>query len=401
MTTSDRFFADLPPFEGFAGAFVAEHYADLPDDWCVAITDVAGSTQAIEAGRYKDVNALGAASIVAVLNAADALPLPYVFGGDGATLLYPVTLRPRIEHALRGVRRLASERFDLELRIGVVPMAELRADGFPVQVARYRASPHITLAMLSGSGLTEAERRIKEPALAARYTVADPDAPGHADLEGFECRWEPLISRHGSMVSLLVQAIDATAGARTQTYCDVLAAIDAALGDVADANPAHPATLHIAANPAAFTQEARLRGGRDGVPFALHQLKARALATVGRTLLRTGWRLPGFDGARYRDEVVVNTDFRKFDEMLRMVVDVSAGRLAALRSALDQLQAQGRIAYGLHASGSALMTCLIVSHEGEHVHFVDGADGGYAMAAVPLKAKLRGARRDATRRPLE
>ncbi len=28
----------------------------MPDDWYVAITDVKGSTKAIEAGRYKDVN---------------------------------------------------------------------------------------------------------------------------------------------------------------------------------------------------------------------------------------------------------------------------------------------------------------------------------------------------------
>jgi len=36
------------------------------------------------------------------------------------------------------------------------------------------------------------------------------------------------------------------------------------------------------------------------------------------------------------------------------------------------------------------MTCLIFNHEGNHVHFVDGADGGYAMAARPLKAALKG-----------
>lgn len=76
MGPTDRFYADLPSFEGFADAVDPARYTDAPTDWFVAITDVRGSTDAIEAGRYKDVNALGAASIVAVLNAAPGLDLP-------------------------------------------------------------------------------------------------------------------------------------------------------------------------------------------------------------------------------------------------------------------------------------------------------------------------------------
>jgi hypothetical protein len=35
------------------------------------------------------------------------------------------------------------------------------------------------------------------------------------------------------------------------------------------------------------------------------------------------------------------------------------------------------------------MTCMVHSASSGEVHFVDGADGGYAMAAKMLKAKLR------------
>jgi hypothetical protein len=31
------------------------------------------------------------------------------------------------------------------------------------------------------------------------------------------------------------------------------------------------------------------------------------------------------------------------------------------------------------------MTCLVFSLAGDHVHFIDGADGGYALAAKQMK----------------
>jgi hypothetical protein len=53
----------------------------------VVLADVKGSTEAVRAGRYKDVNLVGAACITAALNVTRDLDLPYAFGGDGATVL--------------------------------------------------------------------------------------------------------------------------------------------------------------------------------------------------------------------------------------------------------------------------------------------------------------------------
>jgi Protein of unknown function (DUF3095) len=37
-----------------------------------------------------------------------------------------------------------------------------------------------------------------------------------------------------------------------------------------------------------------------------------------------------------------------------------------------------------------MMTCLVFSlQESRHVHFIDGADGGFALAALQLKAQLQ------------
>ncbi|MGK7928621.1 MAG: DUF3095 family protein [Spirulina sp.] len=40
-------------------------------------------------------------------------------------------------------------------------------------------------------------------------------------------------------------------------------------------------------------------------------------------------------------------------------------------------------------SERALMTCLVSSGEDYHVGFIDGADGGYALAAKGMKQQLK------------
>ena len=63
---SSRFYSGLKILTDFADVGSLENYAALPDDWHVAMCDVRNSTAAVEAGRYKNVNTVGAAAITAV-----------------------------------------------------------------------------------------------------------------------------------------------------------------------------------------------------------------------------------------------------------------------------------------------------------------------------------------------
>ena len=62
MSETD-FYNSIPSFSDFASLTEDRHYQAVPGDWSVVLTDVKGSTQAIEAGRYKDVNRIGAAAM--------------------------------------------------------------------------------------------------------------------------------------------------------------------------------------------------------------------------------------------------------------------------------------------------------------------------------------------------
>ncbi|MPM65496.1 hypothetical protein SDC9_112393 [bioreactor metagenome] len=92
--------------------------------------------------------------------------------------------------------------------------------------------------------------------------------------------------------------------------------------------------------------------------------------------------------SRYRDDLVRHSDFRKFDGALRMLLDAGEAQIAELAAWLDAERAVGNLAWGMHRSREALITCRVESHAGKHLHFVDGSDGGYALAARQLKAQL-------------
>ena len=64
--SSDRFYADLPVITDFDAVTRTGSYTPLPDDWHLALCDVANSTIAVQEGKYKSVNTLGAAAIYGV-----------------------------------------------------------------------------------------------------------------------------------------------------------------------------------------------------------------------------------------------------------------------------------------------------------------------------------------------
>jgi hypothetical protein len=103
-------------------------------------------------------------------------------------------------------------------------------------------------------------------------------------------------------------------------------------------------------------------------------------------------RIGRFDARQYVRDVSENSDFRKFDDGLKMTVDLDPVRTQRLESRLKKAEAEGVARFGLHRQDSALMTCIVATPlERDHIHFIDGAAGGYAMAAAGLKAKMAAA----------
>ncbi|MBI3544627.1 MAG: DUF3095 family protein [Deltaproteobacteria bacterium] len=382
------FYAELEPFADFAEFTRPEVYRRAPQDWLVVITDVRGSTAAIKAGQYKWVNMAGATTIAALANLLGTTSFPFVFGGDGATALVPPERRAEIERVLGVARQHVRHAYGLDLATGLIPHRELIEAGAPISVARFVLKGGPSIAFFSGDGLTMAEKWVKS----GRGALPDA-APAEADeaaLKGLSCRWAPLHSARGTMLSILVRPRGKGAlGLETlkQLIRQLQAIVDL---EAPEANPIKSSMLRAERYWRAALAEAKLQSG--GVVSPLRLLKIGFEMALVRVLRALGVPLGKTDVRRYVDSMATHSDFRKFDETLRMVIDCSPQMESAIRELLERERAAGTVFYGLHASATALMTCFLERFEdGAHVHFVDGNDGGYAMAATQLKGQMAAA----------
>ena len=377
----DGFFAGLPAVADAGGITDQSNYRPLPDGWLVATSDIVASTEAVAAGRYKVVNTVGASVISAVANSLKHRSFPFVFGGDGAALAVPGTAEQAIAKELAAVCIWASEELQIELRAAIMPIEDIRKMGFDVRVAKFQVAPDVAYAMFTGGGLAYAETAMKNG-----EGLIDPASPGtRPDLTGLSCRWQPVQSRNGVILSVLVAP-------RAGGDPDAFMALAADIIEIADASeqktsPMPPDGPRIAWPPKGLNLE--LATGAPGFKRIIRAVHILGEQAIGWLCDRTGWTAGRFNAQEYRSDTARNSDFRKLDDGLKLTLDVAPDLAKRIESRLQQAEANGDCVYGLHQQSRALVTCIVPSTvTRDHIHFIDGADGGYVAASKQLKAKL-------------
>jgi len=137
--------------------------------------------------------------------------------------------------------------------------------------------------------------------------------------------------------------------------------------------------------PSGVDLEARA-ARKAGESIRARKLKVLAFTFLGFLVLNTGIRIGRFSPRKYERELIDNSDFRKFDDSLRMVLDCTPELAAEIEDYLKGAQADGIVKFGTHKQNAAMMTCFAPNPANpNHVHFIDGADGGYATAASAMK----------------
>jgi hypothetical protein len=376
VQTEQKWVDSIPVLTRFEQAGDASRYVPLPDHWYLGMSDFVDSSEAIAEGRYKAVNLAGAGTICSVDNALSGDLKLFVFGGDGAHFAVPGGQKDIASAALAGLREWVGRDLDLQLRVAMISVEEVRAAGFDVSVAFWQASPNVQYAMFMGDGLAWAEARMKSGALqlASMTPYKDPD------LTGLSCQWGTVKAENGNIVSLIVNKAP---GASQEDFSDIVCQITALLDGQEAINPVPVKGPSVRWPQVSLALQSRIN--HIGLPRW-----CRRLAVIGTTALvwlifKLGFRLGQFDPDTYRREIAANTDFRKFDDGLLMTIDCTDATVEHLRHLLDEASAKDLVRYGMHVQDEALITCVAPSvMSPDHIHFVDGAGGGYSSAAKQL-----------------
>ena len=358
------------------GRFVA-----VPDDWFVAVTDVVGSTKAIAAGRYKDVNLIGAAMIPAIMERINE-ELPYLFNGDGAMVLVSPEHKSAVEETLAGLVHLSKANFNLDLRAALFNVGELRAQALSLSVGRLRLIGERALAQFRGTMIAEFDRRIRSET--GRHIAPSKKRAEQLSLNSLSCRWHEQPARNGVILPILILPREGH-GEPLIRFLALLRALTN--GELASLNPISTTLTNYQSLFQAIRSEARLHARILSGSFA------RRLLSIAISVPLFKWGLSKrYDWAElYLRNLSMHSDFHKLDEALRLVIDCTSGQAEKVMSFLESEYAAGTLNFGLHRSAACQMTCYVESlSDAAHVHFVDGCDGGYVAAATALKAQLQG-----------
>ena len=395
-TSNAHFFSELPIHQVMLSQLLGneERFVAVPAGWHVVVTDIKNSSAALAQGRNEEVNLIAAGSVIAALNLAYRanILVPFFFGGDGATLIVPHALLSPVIRVLNIHRENTRQSFGLDLRVGCVSVADLYAARYELKISRLWVSDGFSIPVLLGHGLFEAERRIKERDPAASE---EPTPSAALDLDGMECRWDrvkPDVPAQ-EVVSLLVTAREDLLQA--PVFKRVLDLIDEVYGSLEARNPVSVSQLRLAGRPGKIALEMRAKLGR----FSLSYLVRNWLLTqLGRIFF-----LEREAGRHYVERLVTMTDTLAMDGRINTVIAGTTEQRRRLEAGLEEMEREGVILYGLCVSKESVMSCYVRDRADQHIHFVDGSEGGYTMAASMWKRKRleRGSEASATSRSPE
>ncbi|AFY72849.1 Protein of unknown function (DUF3095) [Synechococcus sp. PCC 7502] len=382
----ESFYSDLPYIHEFIDITELANFASMPSSWFIIITDIVNSTILIETGHYKNVNLVGACTIVAMLNIADPIDIPFVFGGDGASILIPANLLVSAQNALINIQNLVKDSFAIDLRVGIIPVAKVMRE-HEIRVAKLQVSPNYSQAIFKGGGLTYATRLVKD---SDTYQLKHHSSDGVTNFAGLECRWQDINGRHGEILSLIVQATTANQSQSDQVYKRVITKISKIYGAEHKLNPVSPERLNLSFSPKQLSSETKAKSKKTSwLGRQSYLLKITLENLLAWIVIKLKLKTTDIDWGDYKNIVTDATDYRKFDDLLRMVISSTTAQRKQLLNYLETEYVNGRLVYGFHVSDRALMTCLVFERNGRQVHFIDGADGGYAYAAKVMKAKFK------------
>ncbi len=384
----DSFYSNLHPYRiPFKEVIESHaHFTEVPDGWSVVITDVENSTKNIDNNKYQEVNILAVSSLILAINVAKKheTTFPFIYGGDGATVLMPDVYVDEYTTTLATLRTNGINRFELTIRVGVVSMKEIHTRGGSVRIAKYYVNEGYDQAVFLGDGLYLAEKLIKKEEDTFRIEKEDIQAP--IDLSGLECRWNAIYppSLKDEVVCLIVHAVDFTK--HNEVYRTVLEKIDEFYGDFEERHPIHREQLKATLGFKTLQHASYVKFGEMRWSYIIEQFSLGIIRNISTLLHRIFYTV--FHES-YTSNLITASDTLKIDGTLKTIIAGNTSAREKLIAFLEESERKGDLVYGYHDTHASMMTCYVMKDVGEHVNFLDGFGGGYTQAGKMIKEKLR------------
>lgn len=376
------FYTKLPNHQQSAKELLSqmEVFQRIPKDWYIVVTDIKGSTAAVESGYSELVNLIASGSIIAALNIASKyeIDIPFFFGGDGATLLVPSVLLGETMEALSLHKENIKKEFAINLRVGNRSVSYVYENNQELKIAKARVNTLHTIPIVLGNGLHFAENAIKSND--KELSVADP-SKASLDLNGMECRWNkiPPPENSNEVVTLLVDAL--IESEQASVFQNVLEKTDELYGSLTHRNPISIPKLKLNFDYKRIKTELKASNQKLGI---INFLKVWVMGVIGKY-----YYLPNSKGKAYLNELIQLSDILVIDGRINMVISGTTKQRQLLIDYLDGLEKDKRIIYGIHVSNESIMSCYVRDRNAKHIHFVDGGSSGYTRAAKVLKEKIQ------------
>ncbi len=352
----------------------------VPENWHVVITDVVNSTEGIERGLHQEINLIATGCIIAVLNIAERAQtiIPFFFGGDGATFLLPPNLLTRCLDALIIHRENSLRNFNLDLRVGSIQVKQVENHTHEFRIAKFQINKYLTVPIFLGSGLQKVEALIKK----SGNIDPKPQADVVLDLSGMECKWDMIQPPEAKeeIVALLIDVVDPYA--QGSILGEALSHIERIYGPIETRHPISPAKLNLKATLRKINTEMTVKLGR----FSLfYLLKNWIYLLVGKMYFGKETT-----SRKYIEDMALLSDTLVIDGRINTVISGKQSQRITLVNELSNMEQAGQILFGFHPSSASIISCYVRNRVDQHIHFVDGANGGYTQAAKMLKMKRSG-----------
>ncbi len=374
--STKQFYRDLPSQKRPFREIIKDKklFEKIPEDWFVIVTDIKGSTRAFGKGKYEEVNIAAASSVIVGINLAKKYKteVPFIYGGDGATLLVPPQMKEEILEQLATLRANVRKRFKLNLRVGAMSVKEIHEKGYKLKIAKYFVTKNYHQAIFIDSGLYFAENTIKDN---FSYQTHKTGSQEPLDLEGLQCRWN-VITPPKNKEEILCLIVDASQEKdHEKTYAEVLSKIDSIYGHFEERHPVRKEYISHALDLKTLHRESLAKFGKSNLGHMISRLFDGLLERI-------------FNSKGHSHLLALATDTLKVDGTLKTLL---AGNISQRKKLLEYLEGKedlGVFSFGYYACPSTTMTCFVEPKEDRFVNFLDGTGGGYIQAAKLLKRKV-------------